>query len=90
MDPATLASYVLSGNCVFPEADQELAEAANEFVTGMDQASYIALFQHADFPCQEYFPECFSYEYEGAVYFTLPVAHALGDSILAVYTPENK
>ena len=51
---------------------------------------YTNLFQHADFPYSDTFPECFSYEFEGSVYVSLPVAHAIGDYILAAYTPENK
>lgn len=90
IDPATLASYVLSDDCTFPEADAETAAAAKEFLASMDQAYYTNLFQHADFPYSDTFPECFSYEFEGSVYVSLPVAHAIGDYILAAYTPENK
>lgn len=89
-DPATLASYVLSDNCTFPEADAETVAAAKTFLKEEDASYYTSLFQNADFPFQATFPECFSYEYEGAIYFSLPVPHSLGDSILAVYTPENK
>ena len=90
VDPSTLAAYVLSDDCTFPEADAEIAAAAKEFLASMDQAYYTDLFQHADFPYSGTFPECFSYEFEGSVYVSLPVAHAIGDYILAVYTPENK
>ena len=90
VDPSTLAAYVLSDDCTFPEADAEIAAAAKEFLAYMDQAYYTDLFQHADFPYSGTFPECFSYEFEGSVYVSLPVAHAIGDYILAVYTPENK
>lgn len=89
-DPATLASYVLSDDCTFPEADAETIAAAKTFLKEENPAYYTGLFQNADFPYQETFPECFSYEYEGSVYFSLPVPHALGDYILAAYTPENK
>lgn len=89
-DPSTLASYVLSGDCTFPEADAETIEAAKTFLAENDHAYYLNLFQNADFPYSGNFPECFSYEFEGSVYFSLPVAHAIGDYILAVYTPENK
>ena len=89
-DPATLVSYVLSDDCTFPEADAETAAAAKTFLKESDRSYYTTLFQNADFPYQETFPECFSYEYEGSIYFSLPVAHALGDYILACYTPENK
>ncbi len=71
-------------------ADAETEKKKKTFLKESDQSYYTALFQNADFPYQETFPECFSYEYEGSIYFSLPVAHALGDYILAVYTPENK
>lgn len=89
-DPATLASYVLSDDCTFPEADAETIAAAKTFLKEENPAYYTGLFQNADFPYQGTFPESFSYEYEGSVYFSLPVPHALGDYILAAYTPENK
>ena len=89
-DPATLASYVLSDDCTFPEADAETIAAAKTFLKEENPAYYTSLFQNADFPYQGTFPECFSYEYEGSVYFSLPAPHALGDYILAAYTPENK
>lgn len=89
-DPATLASYVLSDDCTFPEADAETVAAAKTFLKEENPAYYTGLFQNADFPYQGTFPECFSYEYEGSVYFSLPVPHALGDYILVAYTPENK
>lgn len=89
-DPATLASYVLSDDCTFPEADAETIAAAKTFLKEENPAYYTGLFQNADFPYQGTFPEFFSYEYEGSVYFSLPVPHALGDYILAAYTPENK
>lgn len=90
VDPATLASYVLSDDCTFPEADVETVAAAKTFLKEEELSYYTTLFQNADFPYQGTYPECFSYEYEGSIYFSLPVPHALGDCILAVYTPENK
>lgn len=89
-DPATLASYVLSDNCTFPEADAETVAAAKTFLKEEKPSYYTTLFQNADFSSCGTFPDCFSYEYEGSIYFSLPVPHALGDYILAVYTPENK
>ncbi len=89
-DPATLASYVLSDNCIFPEADAEIATAAKNFLKEENKDYFMKLFTNADFPYQEIFPECFSYEYEGTIYFSLPLPHAIGDSILVAYTPENK
>ncbi len=89
-DPATLASYVMSDSCTFPEADEEIATEAKRFLKEENKDYFIKLFQNADFPYKENFPECFSYEYEGTIYISLPVPHAIGDSILVAYTPENK
>lgn len=89
-DPATLAAYVLSEDCTFPEADAKTAAAAKTFLKEEELSYYTALFQNADFSSKETFPVCFSYEYEGSIYFSIPVPHVLGDYILAVYTPENK
>lgn len=89
-DPATLASYVLSDDCTFPETDAETAAAAKTFLKEYDQSYYTALSRTLIFLTRKHSRNVSSYEYEGSIYFSLPVAHALGDYILAVYTPENK
>lgn len=89
-DPATLVSYVMSDDCTFPEADAEIVTEARRFLKEENKDYFMKLFQNADFPYKENFPECFSYEYEGSIYVSLPVPHAIGDSILIAYTPENK
>lgn len=58
-DPATLASYVLSDDCTFPETDAETAAAAKTFLKESDQSYYTALFQNADFPYQGNIPGMF-------------------------------
>lgn len=89
-DPATLVSYVMSDDCTFPEADAEIVTEARRFLKDENKDYFMKLFQNADFPYKGNFPECFSYEYEGSIYVSLPVPHAIGDSILIAYTPENK
>lgn len=48
------------------------------------------LFSKADFPYDGSFPESFSYEYEGDIYVSIPIPHAAGDYVIAIFTPENK
>lgn len=97
-DPAAMAAYVRSDDCVFPQAEEEvraeLIKAKNEIT--MEQ--YTKLFQNADFPLKTSnsltgaftFPGTFSYEHEGTIFFSIPVAHALGDYAIVAYTPETK
>lgn len=89
-DPYTMAGYVLSSDCVFPQADAalktELMKAKNE----QSIEYYTNLFNSADFTSAGKFPASFSYEHEGNIYFSIPVTHALGDVAIVMYTPENK
>ncbi|MCC8059496.1 MAG: DUF4163 domain-containing protein [Clostridiales bacterium] len=88
-DPYTLAGYVLSDDCTFYNADGQtsgLMEAKNDKTL----KQYQSLFEAADFPVSKTFPECFSYEYEGTIFFSIPVSHALGDYAIVAYTPETK
>ena len=89
-DPKTLAEYVLSDDCVYQNSSPELKAAMKNVNADRNQAYYTELFQNADFPFTGNFPESFSYEYEGDVYVSIPVPHAAGDYIIAIYTPENK
>lgn len=89
-DPYTMAGYVLSGDCIFygvtPEVATELMKIKND--TSME--AYTDLFNQADFPFSGTFPESFSYEHEGTIFFSIPVPHALGDYALVAYTPDTK
>ncbi|MCD8082009.1 MAG: DUF4163 domain-containing protein [Clostridiales bacterium] len=89
-DPATLADYVLSDQVVFPEASADEKEGLMSEKNTQKKSFYTKLFQNADFSGSEDFPQSFSYEYEGDIYFSIPVSHELGDYAIAVYTPENK
>lgn len=97
VDPYTLAGYVLSDDCQFYNASPEAVEYVKQANTDNSLESYTQLFQNADFPIEKktsdgtsLFPECFSYEDEGTILFSLPVPHAVGDYILVKYTPETK
>ena len=93
-DPDTLADYVLSDKCVYVDADGKSFSASSEALAPVhadrDKNYYRNLFSQADFPYTGEFPACFSYEYQGEIYFSIPVPHAIGDYLIAVYTPENK
>ena len=51
-----------------------------------------AVFENADFPFsgKETWPESFSYEKQGRIYFSLPVHHALGDYVIVEFDPATK
>ncbi len=92
-DPNKLATYVLSDECVFLTDDsaavREMLKTVNE-AEKRNQSYYAAMFNQADFPVGSSFPSCFSYEQDGDVYFSIPVPHAAGDYVIAIFTPENK
>ena len=80
--------------CGFVDEDVKSFRASSEDLARVyadrDKYYYRNLFSQADFPYTGEFPACFSYEYQGEIYFSIPVPHAIGDYIIAVYTPENK
>ncbi len=96
-DPYTMAGYVLSGDCTFqaPTAEQknlspnlqdEWMKVKNE--TSLD--AYTNLFTNADFPVSQTFPQSFSYEHQGIIYFSIPMPHNLGDYAIVIYAPDSK
>ena len=89
-DPYTMAGYVLSGDCVFPEADDAAKKELMKFKNEESVEYYTDLFSGADFPFTDTFPSSFSYEQDGDIYFSIPVPHALGDYAIVAYTPETK
>lgn len=96
VDPKLLAQYVLSDQCKFYNTSPELKEALMSARTDMDEQTYTDIFQNADFSSEQLekgateFPESFSYEDQGVIIVSIPVAHALGDFALIEYTPETK
>lgn len=89
-DPYTMAGYVLSGDCQFYNASPELTAKLMEYKNGTSIEAYTEMFNKADFPIQGTFPESFSYEHEGTIFFSIPVPHALGDYAIVKYTPDTK
>lgn len=89
-DPYTMAGYVLSGDCEFYNTSPELTASLMEYKNGTTIEAYTEMFNKADFPIQGTFPESFSYEHEGTIFFSIPVPHALGDYAIVKYTPDTK
>ncbi|MCI8578593.1 MAG: hypothetical protein HFG64_14030 [Lachnospiraceae bacterium] len=89
-DPYTMAGYVLSGDCHFVSASSDLNAELMKYKNENSLDYYTKLFNNADFPFEGTFPESFSYEQDGDIYFSIPVPHALGDYALVVYVPDSK
>ncbi|MFR5602391.1 MAG: hypothetical protein ACLTKI_08675 [Lachnospiraceae bacterium] len=91
-DAATLADFILSDECQFYNVSAELDKELRKSVKTQDKDYYESLFKQADFSVEENaaFPESFSYEKQGLIYFSIPVQHALGDYAIVKYTPETK
>lgn len=89
-DPYTMAGYVLSGDCTFYNTDEGkkalLMKAKNE----ISLEAYTDMFTNADFPFEGPFPQSFSYEHQGVIYFSIPVSHELGDYAIVMYAPDSK
>ncbi len=96
VDPKLLAEYVLSDKCKFYNTSSELNEALMSIRSDMDEKTYTNIFKNADFSSNQpekgsaEFPESFSYEDQGVIIVSIPVAHAFGDFALIEYTPETK
>ncbi len=89
-DPYTMAGYVLSDDCEFHTNDKNLEAELLEYKNTQSIQYYTDLFNKADFPISGTFPESFSYEHEGTIFFSIPVPHALGDYAIVKYTPDTK
>lgn len=89
-DPYTMAGYVLSDDCIFPAADEKLTEKLKKEKNQRTLDQYTALFTNADFSEDGAFPEVFSYEYEGNIYFSIPVSHEAGDYAIVMFSPDGK
>lgn len=90
-DPYTMAGYLMSNDCQFLDKSAQEAEQLRSWLhTEGTVQSYTAIFNRADFPYDSEFPSSFSYEYGGAICFSVPVSHALGDYAIVIYTPDTK
>ena len=90
-EPSTMAGYVMSEGCQFDGLDGETEKAVREYIAGQSMDYFTELFRGADFPLKgDTFPESFSYETEGDIFFSIPVPHALGDYAIVKFTPDTK
>lgn len=90
-DAETLAAYVCSADCQFFDISSDVEAEARKYFTAQKPEDLVEIFQNADFPLNgAAFPESFSYEKQGVIYVSVPVAHALGDYVMIKFTPETK
>ena len=66
--------------------------AVLEYRSSLSLETLTELFESADFPLNQEgeWPQSFSYEKQGAICFSLPVPHALGDYVIVSYDPVTK
>ena len=87
-----MAGYVLSDDVKFSGISSDVEAQVLSYRSSMDLDSLTAVFNSADFPLssETQWPESFSYENQGTIYFSLPVPHALGDYVLVAFNPTTK
>ena len=91
-DAYTMAGYVLSDDVKFSGISSDVEAEVLSYRSSLDLDSLTAVFNSADFPLssESQWPESFSYEKQGTIYFSLPVPHALGDYVLVAFDPATK
>lgn len=96
-DPYTMAGYVLSSDVKIKNDNKDIVEAFMNSRKNISQDQYTECFRNADFPLKTgpdgktaNWPDSFSYEENGKIYFSVPVIHAIGDYILIEYAPDAK
>ena len=91
-DAYTMAGYVLSDDVKFSGISSDVEAQVLSYRSSMDLDSLTAVFNSADFPLssETQWPESFSYEKQGRIYFSLPVPHALGDYVIVEFDPATK
>ncbi len=90
MDSYTMAGYVKSKDLKLAETDEEIKKAFDEYREDLDVGDLDKIFSGADFPMDKDFPESFSYTKNGDIYFSIPVPHAMGDYVIAIFEPDAK
>lgn len=91
-DAYTMAGYVLSGDVKFSGISSDVESGVLEYRSTLDLSALTAIFDGADFPLDSdtKWPESFSYEKQGTIYFSMPVPHALGDYVIVSFDPPTK
>lgn len=91
-DAYTMAGYVLSGDVKFSGISSDVESSVLEYRSTLKLSALTTIFDGADFPLHSdtTWPESFSYEKQGTVYFSMPVPHALGDYVIVAFNPPTK
>ena len=96
-DPYTMAGYVLSSDVKIKNDNKDIIDAFMSSRKNITQDQYTECFRNADFPLKTgpdgktaNWPDSFSYEENGKIYFSVPVIHAIGDYVLIEYAPDTK
>lgn len=92
-DAYTMAGYALSDDVEFSGVSADMAAQIREYLaSSMDLDILTAVLDSADFPLakEAAWPESFSYEKQGAITFSLPLPHAMGDYCLVTFHPSTK
>ena len=87
-----MAGYVLSDDVKFNGISADVEAAVLEYRSSLDIDTLTRIFDGADFPLasETQWPESFSYEKQGTIYFSMPVPHALGDYVIVAFDPSTK
>lgn len=91
-DAYTMAGYVLSDDVRFSGISSDMEAELLNYRSTLDIDTLTAVFDGADFPLssETQWPESFSYEKQGTIYFSMPVPHAMGDYVLVAFDPSTK
>lgn len=96
-DPYTLAEYALSKDVLLKDADEDLLSSYRDWQESTTVEQYQKCLENADFPLQKsadgktvIWPDSFSFESEGEIFFSVPVPHAMGDYVIVEYEIETK
>ena len=91
-DPYTLAAFALADDVVLKDADASVIKAYNDWKKTVSVEQYQECLEKADFPLGKaadgktlIWPESFSYESAGNLFYAVPVPHALGDYVIVEY-----
>lgn len=97
VDPQTMAGYILSNDVKLYQASEELTKKFFDTRHKLSYDDYLAILTASDFPLDTDaegkvtgFPQSFSYEKNGDIYFTIPVSSEMGDYVIIKYSPDSK
>lgn len=91
-DAYTMAGYVLSDDVKFTGISADVENKVLEYRASLDIDALTTVFNGADFPLSDdaSWPESFSYEKQGTIFFSMPAPHALGDYVIVSFDPATK